>query len=445
MDKHVLLALSFVCTAFGPGLQCVPVMALLQPVFLLRYCHLTASSWRLDGAAWAMQSLGSAIAYAGMFNDPAWTAAGVGVVFVLASLSTAIQLPIFYLDAKASEAFEARMAVLVFPCMWASVLFLISVASPIGSWTHPSYAFALLGSSFMQLFSLGSLPLVCFLHGWTAAVASRVLFGATNSDARDSETVNDDDDEAKDEKSKKAAKERHAGASAWALLRPCGFAWLLLLAWSGARQSVLEGGLFFQRGIDATARNHKKVHVACLLEEEQPASLLLNRTAAALEADPELKLVLWSETAALHAPGLVGAAAALAKAHGAYVGVTYLETDATRPPPNQKNMLTLIGPSGEVLFAYQKAHPVVLGVEPDVAPGPANALPVVATAELGRVGGAICFDFDFPSYVLLAAAQGADVMLQPSWTWGPIGAWHALMDSVKGAPTLPHRHVYSVL
>ena len=76
---------------------------------------------------------------------------------------------------------------------------------------------------------------------------------------------------------------------------------------------------------------------------------------------------------------------------------------------------------------YQKVHPVV-GVEDGTAPGTAPA-PAVQT-RYGRVGGAICYDFDFPDF-LRQASRGADLMLQPGWDWGPLGLLHANMDAVR--------------
>ncbi len=64
---------SVICTAFGPGFQCIPILALLQPFFLLRFCAEARERKVLLVAASAAQALGTAVAYAGIFNDPSWT------------------------------------------------------------------------------------------------------------------------------------------------------------------------------------------------------------------------------------------------------------------------------------------------------------------------------------------------------------------------------------
>ena len=61
------------------------------------------------------------------------------------------------------------------------------------------------------------------------------------------------------------------------------------------------------------------------------------------------------------------------------------------------NHFVLIAPDGSVAWNYLKAYTVPV-VEADVRPGP-PVLPV-HDAPFGRLGGAICFDLDHPSYIL---------------------------------------------
>lgn len=58
-------------------------------------------------------------------------------------------------------------------------------------------------------------------------------------------------------------------------------------------------------------------------------------------------------------------------------------------------------------------------------------LPVVDAPGIGRLGGAICFDMDFPGFLRQAAAARVDVLLQPSNTWGPIGAYHFADNALR--------------
>eukprot|EP00457_Paulinella_chromatophora_P008304 gb/GEZN01008335.1/.p1 GENE.gb/GEZN01008335.1/~~gb/GEZN01008335.1/.p1 ORF type:complete len:325 (-),score=17.71 gb/GEZN01008335.1/:346-1320(-) len=211
------------------------------------------------------------------------------------------------------------------------------------------------------------------------------------------------------------------------IARPCLLTWIFFLLVGGAR-IPLQSGTFFQKSIDYTVPT--KVGVSCILNQFSEVDLLLRQTDEVLSNDTSLKLVMWSETAVNYQWDLLPRSQKLAQKYSVYLAITYALVLNDTDSPNEKNMLTLIGPQGDILFEYQKAHPVVLGVEENVIPGP-KVIGLAATTEFGVVGGAICFDFDFPLYITQASREKVDVMLQPSWTWGPLGAWHAHMDRVR--------------
>lgn len=66
---------------------------------------------------------------------------------------------------------------------------------------------------------------------------------------------------------------------------------------------------------------------------------------------------------------------------------------------------------GTINFTYHKAHPVP-GIESNVEPGPSDIL--FAETKYGRIGGAICFDFNYPALILQAGRKNIDIMLQAS-------------------------------
>lgn len=124
-----------------------------------------------------------------------------------------------------------------------------------------------------------------------------------------------------------------------------------------------------------------------------------------------------------------------------HLGITYQLFDpgsAASPsgpdPPANKgpyaNVFTLVRPDGSVGFRYAKRHPVPI-VEADAVAGHAKAPPHVDTP-WGRVGGAICFDMDFPLWAKEAGRARVALMLQPSWTWGPLGQLHAFDSAIRG-------------
>mmetsp|Transcript_6518 Transcript_6518/g.7462 ORF Transcript_6518/g.7462 Transcript_6518/m.7462 type:complete len:225 (-) Transcript_6518:40-714(-) len=109
------------------------------------------------------------------------------------------------------------------------------------------------------------------------------------------------------------------------------------------------------------------------------------------------------------------------------IGVTYLfsSPDSSK----ERNMFALVLINGTIAFKYQKVHPVFI-VEKNVEPGKHPA-PVIDTGKaFGRVGGGICFDFDYPRFIN-KASNGADLMLQPGWDWDVIGILHAKMDATR--------------
>ena len=104
-----------------------------------------------------------------------------------------------------------------------------------------------------------------------------------------------------------------------------------------------------------------------------------------------------------------------AVANHVYLGITY----ALMAP--LKNKFVFVTKQGEIGIDYNKAHPVP-GVELQEA-GP-NVLQYVDTEEFGRIGAGICFDYNFADFIGQASTHHVDLMLQPSWTWGPIGTHH---------------------
>ncbi|MFI7119660.1 apolipoprotein N-acyltransferase [Amycolatopsis sp. NPDC049868] len=134
------------------------------------------------------------------------------------------------------------------------------------------------------------------------------------------------------------------------------------------------------------------------------------------------KIVLWPET---HASVLERDQAALlarvgteAKQAGVHVGLAYALY--TAQAPYIRNVAVLVGPSGEVLWTYDKTHPTPM--EP-MTPGPG----VVPTEDspYGRIASVICYDADFPGLMRQAADKGTSLMLVPANDWPGFGSLHA--------------------
>jgi len=84
------------------------------------------------------------------------------------------------------------------------------------------------------------------------------------------------------------------------------------------------------------------------------------------------------------------------------------------------------------LPSYVKRHPVPI-IEADALAGKAysSGPPSLPSSPFGRLAGAICFDMDFPQWVRKGGREGVSLLLQPSWTWGPLGQLHAYGSAVR--------------
>src|SRR5207249_2262238 len=142
------------------------------------------------------------------------------------------------------------------------------------------------------------------------------------------------------------------------------------------------------------------------------AELLANTRIAARAG---AKIVVWSENAAVlrakDEPALLAKASAVARQERVYI-------DVAVNVPFVKDRTHLIGPDGDILWSYDKSHPIP-GME-QYAPGPGR--PAVAQTPWARLANVICYDADFPGMM----HAGADIMLIPGGDWPQIGRVHTL-------------------
>eukprot|EP01126_Amoeba_proteus_P006608 TRINITY_DN1230_c0_g1_i23.p1 TRINITY_DN1230_c0_g1~~TRINITY_DN1230_c0_g1_i23.p1 ORF type:complete len:302 (+),score=24.45 TRINITY_DN1230_c0_g1_i23:924-1829(+) len=150
------------------------------------------------------------------------------------------------------------------------------------------------------------------------------------------------------------------------------------------------------------------------------------------------KLILWSETAigtltTQQTKNLWKTVGGVAREYSVLIGITYLRyvNDSETDNVSESlvwNVFNLVDDTGSVCLNYSKSHPVPV-IEGNVEAGK-KELPYVDT-KYGRIGVAICFDFNYPSFISQAGKKGVDIMLQPSWTWGPLAKYHAKQNAVR--------------
>lgn len=93
-------------------------------------------------------------------------------------------------------------------------------------------------------------------------------------------------------------------------------------------------------------------------------------------------------------------------------------------PPYVEDEAILVDPSGQVLWRYDKAHPVPFGLEPFP---PGNGIVPVAQTPYGRLATVICFDADFQGLMRV----GTDLMLVPSNDELGMDPMHAQMATLR--------------
>lgn len=176
-------------------------------------------------------------------------------------------------------------------------------------------------------------------------------------------------------------------------------------------------GTFYQKPLTDTMI--PTVRASCVIgsSDVRNMSLYLNQTNELAQTGS--KIIIWSETVtSVHTDqerdALWATARNISQTYGIILGITYAQSLEGRLGWT-RNMYTLFDEKGNVLFEYQKANPVAM-VETTVQAGP-QVLPVADTT-YGRLGGAICFDMDFPNFMAQAGRKDVDILLQPSWTWG---------------------------
>jgi apolipoprotein N-acyltransferase len=153
-------------------------------------------------------------------------------------------------------------------------------------------------------------------------------------------------------------------------------------------------------------------------EEERRAQLQANQDAY-LEATRRAardgaQLIVWAELSGIYIAGeraaLMARVREVAQQEGVYLAVNTmgLKDDAYR---EVENKLWIIDPQGNVVLEQLKFG----GSEFEVWSIPGDGIMQLAETPFGTVAGGICWDLDFPSIVLQAGRNGADILLGPSW------------------------------
>jgi apolipoprotein N-acyltransferase len=141
------------------------------------------------------------------------------------------------------------------------------------------------------------------------------------------------------------------------------------------------------------------------------------------------RIVVWNEVATLIEPADDAAFIARARATARELRIDLVlayAVHASHEPLLLDNKYLFIDERGEILDSYQKHHPVP--GEPSIrGEGPLRVL----ERPYGKVGGAICYDYDFPAMAREHALADAELILLPSSDWRGIDPVHTFMARVR--------------
>lgn len=153
---------------------------------------------------------------------------------------------------------------------------------------------------------------------------------------------------------------------------------------------------------------------------------LLNLTER--EAKDGAKLIFWHESNGLvfkeDEDKFIEETSEIAKKYNVYI---MMAVSAFTPGiNNDENKTILIDNTGKIGFQYEKTK-IVPGDNNIKGDGNIKYL----DTPYGRIGSAICFDMDFPSYITQAGKKNIDILLVPSSDWKEIDPIHTEMASFR--------------
>jgi apolipoprotein N-acyltransferase len=334
-------------------------------------------------------------------------------------LSAGYAIPLFVtvlVDQRLAPRLGGFRATLVLPTAWVACEYLVTRFSPYSSWSSIAYSQAD-NLILLQVLSLAGMSGLTFLIAWTAGVinwawesgfefrrlrAGLVVFVAVL-----------------------------VGTAVFGAIRlrqsPAGHTVRI------ASLSAAEVQLFPDADFERRAYSNQLTPTELELVRERCELLnsdLLARSER--EARAGSKLVFWGETNAVALPAdeerLISRAQDLARRYGCYLGLGLGVWHPGDPRPLE-NLLVMIAPPGKVEWRYRKARPVPPG-ELRISKLGDGRLRFVNTP-FGQVGGAICFDMDFPLLLRQAGEGRADILIVPSNDWRAIDPWHTKMATYR--------------
>jgi len=395
---------------FANGRHTIPMAAWLAPLVLLRFVRAQKTgrgllvAWIVLSATWAFQ-------FRGMAPLP-----GIWYYVLAASYGLVLVIP-FIADRILAPRIGGFAGTLVLPCAWVAVEFAVAGLVPYGSWGSAAYS-QHESLVLLQLVSVTGIYGVSFLIAWTAAIGNRLLDANWNlREVRRGAAVS---------VSVVVAVLFFGGARL--VLFPPSAETVRVASLSAAEIDLFPTQEFAMRALNGqlTAEETEEVRRRGGAINDD----LLER--AEREARAGARIVFFGEANAFSfkedESELIRRGMALARASSIYLGLAVATWNGEAEKPLE-NKVVLIDPTGAVRWEFWKAIPVP-GAEAAIS-ALDDGLIDVADTPYGKIGGAICFDMDFPNLLEQAGQQQADLMLVPSNDWREIDPWHSHMARLR--------------
>ncbi|MCK6512730.1 hypothetical protein L6R29_22620 [Myxococcota bacterium] len=408
------LLLGTVCMALSAGRWNVPLAAWLGPLFVLRY---TRSQPILRGylSALPFVFVGAWVGLYGLIPQPLAMYTATVAFGVLMGM-----LP-YVLDRWLWPRFSGIAATLVLPSSVAGLEYLNAISNPFGTWGASAYS-QIASPALLQFSSVFGIWGISFLMFWAAAVAHEAWIHKES---------------------------RRPPALCLSLWVVCA-----VFCWGGWRVTTENPRPQTIPAAGVLSPKHKALwsHLSHVLLEgtKAPPNFWQDLYRLGAEVNEDLfarteaaaisgaRIILWPEAAALlpksKEPAWRDRARLLAHKHKLYLGATLwavLHEDFSKIPQKKmvENRFLLFTPDGKLGWDYAKRIPVP-GVEEAMTAQGQAPLPLIETA-YGRIGGAICFDMDFPQMIRSLGQRRADILLVPAGDWKAIAPYHTQMASLR--------------
>jgi apolipoprotein N-acyltransferase len=308
----------------------------------------------------------------------------------------------FLIDRFLSPRLRGYIATFVFPCIWVTIEYLISLVN--GSWF--SLAYTQYGNlPLMQAVSITGIWGISFLLTWFASVANHLWENEFNCS-----------------KSKGLVCLYCAAFAAVLLYGGAKLTFFYPFSTTIKVASVLSTNKnfvdwLFQPGF----KERKSIRKQSITEQDY----FLERSRAA--ARQGAKVVVWQEYAVSllkeDETTFIQLGTELARQEAIYLVMVFAVLPQNFPRQPWENKLVWINPDGNVMQEYKKSKPAP-PLEP-ILPGD-GIVPVVNTP-FGKIASVICADQNYPSLVRQAGRAGAGLLLVPSLDWKAVSPLHTQM------------------